>query len=155
MIYDLADLFCGAGGTSAGAIRALDALGKKSRLTAVNHWDVAVATHSANHPDARHLCASLDSLNPRDLYNPGQLDMLWASPECTNHSTARPGNKPINDQSRATAWCVSRWAEALLPEVILVENVPQFKNWGPLTAKGRPNKRRKGETFNALSLIHI
>lgn len=144
----MADLFCGAGGTSEGAIQAASALGYKVSLTAVNHWPVAVATHTANHPDARHLCASLDSLNPRDLFKQGGLDMLWASPECTHHSRAR-GGKPIHDQSRATAWCVVRWAEALLPPFIAIENVPEFAEWGPLGSNGRPLASRKGETFRA------
>ncbi len=146
--FHLADLFCGAGGTSAGAIEAIRSLGYQPELTAVNHWDIAVATHEANHPEARHLCASLDSLNPRDLFSPGELKLLWASPECTHHSVAR-GGKPINDQSRATAWCVTRWAEALQPAVILVENVPEFLTWGPTGTNGRPLQRRKGDTFRA------
>lgn len=144
----IADLFCGAGGTSEGACEAAIACGHTPKLTAINHWDVAVATHAANHPNARHYCASLDSLNPRDLYRDGELDLLWASPECTHHSQAR-GGKPINDQSRATAWCVTRWAEALRPTWILVENVPEFQTWGPIGSNGRPLASRKGEVFLA------
>ena len=79
-----------------------------------------MATHAANHPTARHLCASLDSINPKDLYKEDDLDVLLASPECTHHSIER-GGKPIKDQSRSTAWCVTRWAEALRPKRILVE----------------------------------
>lgn len=145
---EIADLFCGAGGTSTGAVQAAEALGYSPRVTAVNHWTRAVETHSANHPAARHLCASVDSLNPRSLYNEGQLDILWASPECTHHSRAR-GGRPMRDQSRATAWCVARWAEALRPGVIMVENVPEFTEWGPLDANGKPEKAQKGETFRA------
>lgn len=144
----IADLFCGAGGTSAGAVEAIESLGYTARLTAINHWPVAVATHTVNHPDARHLCTSIDDANPRNLFSEGQLDLLWASPECTHHSVAR-GGKPINDQSRATAWCVVRWAEALRPPVILVENVPEFLTWGPIGHNGRPLKSRKGEVFRA------
>lgn len=144
----LADLFCGAGGTSAGAIEAIEALGQKVQLTAVNHWDVAIATHTLNHPDARHFCTGLDKVNPTDLFKPGDLSILWASPECTHHSVAR-GGKPVNDQSRATAWCVIRWAEALRPPVILVENVPEFQSWGPIGTSGKPLKSRKGELFKA------
>ena len=144
----IADLFCGAGGTSTGALQAVDALGMTARLTAVNHWDRAVATHQANHAGARHLCASIDSLNPRDLFQEGELDILWASPECTHHSRAR-GGKPMHDQSRATAWCVTRWAEALRPSVVMVENVPEFEEWGPLGHDGKPLAGRKGETFQA------
>ncbi len=143
-----ADLFCGAGGTSTGLVEACDELGFKSELTAINHWDVAVATHTKNHPSSRHLCASLDSINPRDLYGEGELDVLWASPECTHHSIAR-GGKPINDQSRATAWCVVRWAEALRPTIILVENVKEFLSWGPIGSDGRPLKSKKGEVFRS------
>ncbi len=146
--FEMADLFCGAGGTSTGALDALQMLGYRSHLTAINHWDVAVATHTANHPDARHLCASLDALNPRDLFSDGELDLLWGSPECTHHSIAR-GGKPVNDQSRATAWCLVRWAEALRPAVILVENVPEFKGWGGIDGNGKPLKSQHGKTFRA------
>lgn len=144
----IADLFCGAGGTSTGAAQAARSLGYSVELTAVNHWDRAVATHTANHPDARHLCASVDSLNPRHLYPDGRLDVLWASPECTHHSRAR-GGKPMNDQSRATAWCVTRWADALKPSAIMVENVPEFAEWGPLGDDGKPVSGQKGRTFFA------
>lgn len=148
MTFQIADLFCGAGGTSTGALEAIESLGLSPQLTAINHWPVAVATHTANHPSARHFCASLDSLNPRDLFEEDELDLLWASPECTHHSQAR-GGKPINDQSRATAWCVARWAEALRPSVILIENVPEFQTWGPIGSHGMPLKSKKGITFLA------
>jgi len=144
----MADLFCGAGGTSTGAVQAAESLGMSVNLTAVNHWDRAVSTHSANHPGARHLCASIDSLNPRDLFKEGQLDLLWGSPECTHHSRAR-GGRPMLDQSRATAWCITRWAEALRPSVVMIENVPEFLEWGPLGSDGKPLQSRKGETFQA------
>jgi len=144
----MADLFCGAGGTSAGALEAIECLGYSPRLTAINHWDVAIATHTANHPHARHLCTSLDNINPRDLFSEGELELLWASPECTHHSVAR-GGKPINDQSRATAWCVVRWAEALRPPVVMVENVPEFETWGAIGSNGRPMKTKRGATFLA------
>ena len=145
---NIADLFCGAGGTSEGAVEALRLLGYAPQLTAINHWPVAIATHTANHPEARHLCTSLDNINPRDLFAEGALDLLWASPECTHHSQAR-GGKPINDQSRSTAWCVVRWAEAVRPAIILVENVPEFETWGGIGANGRPLKGKRGATFLA------
>jgi DNA (cytosine-5)-methyltransferase 1 len=144
----IADLFCGAGGTSTGACEAIEALGFIPELTAINHWDRAIATHTANHPNARHRCASLDALNPRELYREGELDLLWASPECTNHSRAKSG-RPKNDQSRSTAHCVTRWAEALRPKTILVENVPEFLDWGPIGSDGKPLQSRKGELFRA------
>lgn len=145
-VIKAADLFCGAGGTSTGLVDAAARLGARLDLTAVNHWPVAVETHARNHPDARHLCESLDSIDPRKVCD--GLDVLWASPECTHHSRAR-GGKPINDQSRSTAWCVIRWAEALRPKWIGVENVQEFAEWAPLGAEGKPLKSRRGEVFTA------
>jgi len=146
-VIHAADLFCGAGGSSTGLRRIVDALGARVDLTAVNHWPTAVETHATNHPDARHVCESLDSIDPRRITG-GKLDLLWASPECTHHSTAR-GGKPIADQSRSTAWHVLRWAEALRPSWVIVENVPEFQTWGPLGANLRPLASRKGQTFAA------
>lgn len=143
-----ADLFCGAGGTSSGLRLAARELGLDVRLVAVNHWPVAIQTHTANHPDAIHLCADLDAIAPRAVVPEGKLDVLIASPECTHHSNAR-GGKPVEDQKRASAWHVLRWAEALSPDTILVENVREFRDWGPIGSNGRPLKRRKGETYRA------
>ncbi len=143
------DLFCGAGGTSTGLIQACERLGYGLDLLAVNHWETAVATHSANHPGVNHLCESLDKVNPRHVVPSGRLDLLVASPECTHHSIAR-GGKPCNEQSRASAWHVLRWAEALRPTNILVENVREFRDWRPLRRDGHPDKRyRKGYTYAA------
>jgi DNA (cytosine-5)-methyltransferase 1 len=142
------DLFCGAGGSSTGLLRACGAMGKQLDLLAVNHWAVAVETHSTNHPKFRHLCESLDNVNPRTAVPRGRLDILLASPECIFHSRAR-GGRPINDQARASAWHVVRWAEALRIESILIENVREFREWGPLNAYGRPIKSRKGEIYRA------
>ncbi|MFH0879861.1 MAG: DNA cytosine methyltransferase [Lentisphaerota bacterium] len=125
----------------------------------MNHWSVAVDTHSRNHPWARHLCADLSSVDPSKVIPGGKLDLLIASPECTHHSIAR-GGKPCSDQSRASAWHVLHWVERLQVERVLIENVREFEGWGPLLAKtirwhgktykeGRPDPRRKGETFDA------
>jgi DNA (cytosine-5)-methyltransferase 1 len=107
-----------------------------------------VKTHSANHPAARHLCETLDQVDPRKLWPAGKLEILVASPECVHHSIAR-GGKPVNDQSRATAWHVVRWADALSPRTILVENVREFASWGPIGSNGKPLKSKRGETFQA------
>lgn len=144
--FQIADLFCGAGGTSTGALRAAREAGLRPSLTAINHWPRAIETHSANHPDARHLCTSIDAIDPRGLFKLGELDLLLASPECMHHSVAR-GGRPVNDQSRATAWCVTRWAEALQPGAILVENVPEFLDWAPIGTNGRPLKSQRGAVF--------
>lgn len=143
-----ADLFCGAGGTSSGLWHACQELGAKLELLAINHWNVAISTHQANHPHARHLCESLDNVDPRKAVPSGRLNLLVASPECTHHSNAR-GGKPMSDQSRASAWHILRWAEALYIESIIIENVREFRSWGPLGSDGRPLKSKQGETFSA------
>lgn len=147
------DLFCGAGGTSAGLLAACQAMGIELNLIAINHWPVAVATHQANHEYAQHLCESMDNVDPRKLVPGGRLNVLVASPECTHHSNAR-GGKPMSDQSRASAWHILRWAEALYIENILIENVKEFSSWGPLGSTGRPIKKLRGELFlNFLSAL--
>ncbi len=143
-----ADLFCGAGGSSSGLAQACSELGLGLRLLAINHWDIAIDTHSTNHPEADHLLTGLDAVDPRKAVPGGRLDLLVASPECQHHSIAR-GGKPINDQSRTSAWLVLRWCEALHIQNVLIENVKEFQGWGPIGTNGRPMKRRKGETFQA------
>lgn len=156
-----ADLFCGAGGTSTGLARAARSRGVDIDLVAVNHWQRAVDTHARNHPWARHVCADLASVeaNPAHLVPGRKLDLLAASPECTHHSVAR-GGRPCSDQSRASAWHVLHWCEILDVADVLVENVREFEDWGPLLTRaitfrgrrvraGRPDPRHKGATFQA------
>ena len=145
-----ADLFCGAGGTSTGLLEAAEMLGVKLRLIAVNHWDLAIATHSRNHPGVRHINSNLENVDPRKMVPGGKLRILVASPECTHHSRAR-GGKPVNIQNRASPKYILRWIGALDVEDLLVENVPEFAEWGPLHRSGPraglPIKKRKGEYF--------
>ena len=77
-----ADLFCGAGGSSTGLRLACEAAGVRHSLIAVNHWDIAISTHSKNHPESEHLCTDLNSIDPRKVIPGGKLDLLVASPEC-------------------------------------------------------------------------
>lgn len=137
------DLFCGAGGTTTGAHMS----GQVKVKVAVNHWQPAVYSHSANHPETRHICAEIDRIDPRDFVDYG-IQVLFASPECIFHSNAR-GGRPVDDQRRATAWCVPRWAEILRPKWIVIENVREFADWGPLGVDNRPLKSKRGEIFAA------
>lgn len=160
-----ADLYCGAGGSTAGMARACKRLGYTLDALAINHWSVAISTHQANQPWARHICWPVDQVDPRRVVPDGRLDLLWASPECTHHSIAR-GGVPVSDQKRAGAWHVPAWLTALRVDSLIVENVREFQNWGPLIEKrdhrgkvlydkktGRPqlvpDPTRKGETFRA------
>lgn len=146
---ECADLYCGGGGTSNGLVKAVKKLGYKNvKLVAINHWEIAIATHSANYPWAKHICQNLDNVNPRDVVPGGYLDLLVASPECIFFSRAR-GGKPKSDQKRASAWQVLRWAEALYIENILIENVAEFRKWGPLDKDGKPIKQLEGKTYLA------
>jgi DNA (cytosine-5)-methyltransferase 1 len=146
-----ADLFCGSGGFSTALIRACEQLfpGRELDLVAVNHWQVAIDTHQANHPAVRHFCADLEHLKPLDAVPGGVLDILLAAPSCTYHSRAR-GGKPVYDQQRMDPWHVVRWCTDLRVHRLLVENVPEFVDWGPCDARtGKPIKARKGEYFRA------
>ena len=124
----VADLFCGAGGSSTGARRALASLGLQMNLVAVNHWNVAIETHSRNHPEARHYCQDVNAVKPAEVVPEGKLDLLMASPTCTYHSRAR-GGKPISDQGRMDPWAIVHWCTELRVRRLLVENVPEFVDW--------------------------
>lgn len=155
------DLFCGGGGTTTGAEQS----GRVKVVYAVNHWQTAIDTHSRNHPDVQHVCMPIDAIDPRHDQTVPDFDLLLASPECTHHSIAR-GGMPVEDQKRATPWHVLVWAEAKRPRALSIENVREFREWGPLRQKrdkatgklllrpdGRPwmepDPKHKGETFRA------
>jgi DNA (cytosine-5)-methyltransferase 1 len=142
------DLFCGAGGTSTGAEQAVKELGYTFTLCCVNHWPVAIETHRKNHPTARHYIEDVAVADPEKIVPEGYLDLLMASPECRFHSRAR-GGKPIHDQGRMNPWAILRWLTALDVRCLLVENVPEYVNWGPLTPEGHPDPKHKGEYFQA------
>lgn len=144
----VADLFAGAGGCSTGLLQAATQRGERVELVAINHWPIAVETHTRNHPEAKHFCASVETLNPITAVPSGRLDLLIAAPECVFFSTAR-GGKPIDDQRRASAWAILRWLEHLRVDELLIENVPEMRDWGPLGATHKPLKSKKGETFRA------
>lgn len=144
----VADLFCGAGGSSTGAERAILALGRKMTLVCINHWPVAIETHKLNHPTARHYIEDVSVAKPDELVPEGYLDLLMASPECTHFSRAR-GGKPVNDQSRMNPWSIMRWLTTLDVRCLLVENVPEFRSWGPIDRDGNPIPEMRGIYFDA------
>lgn len=144
-----ADLFCGGGGTSTGMINAFRrARVNDYQLIGVNHWNIAIETNRINHPFEKLYCATVQNVKPREAVPSGRLHFLWASPECTNHSRAK-GGRPKDEQSRATAWDILKWAQELYIDRIYIENVIEFLEWGPIDSKGRPMASKKGETFRA------
>jgi DNA (cytosine-5)-methyltransferase 1 len=136
------DNFAGGGGASTG-IEA--AIGRPVDI-AINHSPEAIAMHRANHPETRHFCEDIWEVDPRAACGSRPVGLLWASPDCTHFSRAK-GGQPRSQGIRGLAWVVVRWAEAVRPRVICVENVPEFKTWGPLGDDGRPDVARLGETF--------
>jgi len=146
--YLVADLFCGAGGSSTGAERAIQDMGGAMELCAVNHWPLAIETHQKNHPTARHYVEDVTTVRPETLVPEGRLDLLMASPECTYFSRAR-GGKPMSDQGRMPPWSIPNWLTRLDIRCLLVENVPEFVEWGPVLPSGRPDPGKKGQYFSA------
>ena len=144
-----ADLFCGGGGTSTGMINAFRRAGVNDyQLIGVNHWNIAIETNRINHPFEKLYCSTVQNVKPREAVPSGRLHFLWASPECTNHSRAK-GGRPKDEQSRATAWDILKWAQELYIDRIYIENVIEFLEWGPIDSKGHPMASKKGETFRA------
>lgn len=145
----VADLLCGAGGSSTGCLRAMRELGFDMELVCVNHWPTAIETHSRNHPKARHYCQDISTVRPHIVVPEGYLDLLMASPSCTHHSVAR-GGKPTSDQQRSDPWHIITWLTELDVLQFIIENVWEFIKWGPVDpATGKPIKEREGEYFNA------
>lgn len=136
------DLFAGGGGASQGASEALGV----SPAVAINHDPQAIENHAANHRGTLHLCENVFRVRPfRPRRRP--IDLLWASPDCTDHSRAK-GSKPRETGRRLLAWVVVEWARAVTPRVIILENVPEFEGWCPLGEDGRRIAEREGETFH-------
>lgn len=156
MKYLLVDLFCGSGGTTTGFVKA-----KKKGvqfikpIAGINHDHTSITNHWANYPEVRHFEESIQDLDLTELIHlvedmrkkyPDALLILWASLECTHFSGAR-GSAPKNLDSRTLADHLPRYITALKPEYLMIENVREFSEWGPLDEKGKPIKTRKGEDF--------
>lgn len=148
-MIDFADLYCGAGGATTGLCLSVERRGMTIRSgVAINHEKTSIKTHSRNHPKIKHLCQSIDKVDPCEAVPGGRLDILWASPECTHHSVAA-GGRPKQNQSRAGASHILTWIDKLYVRNIIVENVPAFENWGPLDSHGHPLKSGIGKNFHA------
>ncbi len=142
------DLFCGAGGATTGLELALARMGMKHRGLAINHWSVAVDTMRANHRCVDTKQMSIEEAVPADLVPGGEVDLLWASPSCTHHSRAK-GGKPRSNQLRAQPDLVLSWLDQLFVRRVIIENVPEFVDWGPLNKSGQPIDCMKGSCFRA------
>lgn len=144
----IVDNFAGGGGASTGIELAIG----RSVDIAINHDENAVAMHTTNHPDTLHYCESVFDVNPLVATAGRPVGLAWFSPDCRHFSKAK-GSKPVEKEIRGLAWIVIRWALAVRPRVMMLENVEEFKTWGPLivSADGgqHPDPARAGETFEA------
>lgn len=137
------DNFAGGGGASTGIEMATG----RSVDIAINHDYDAIAMHRANHPNTRHYCEDVWQVDPVEACSGNQVGLAWFSPDCTHFSRAK-GGKPVDKNIRGLAWVTIRWALKVRPRVIMLENVPEIRTWGPLGADNKPIKERAGETFD-------
>jgi DNA (cytosine-5)-methyltransferase 1 len=138
----IVDTFAGGGGASTG-IEA--ALGRPVDV-ALNHDIWAIALHRANHPATRHLTVNVWRADPLEVTAGRRVGLLWASPDCKHFSKAK-GGRPVKRNIRDLAWVVVLWARRVRPGVIILENVEEFQDWGPVSLEGRPCPDRKGAEF--------
>ncbi|WP_281272075.1 DNA cytosine methyltransferase [Paenibacillus flagellatus] len=138
------DSFAGGGGASTGMEKARG----RSVEEAINHDPAAIVMHEANHPETNHRISDVWKSNPRAVAAGRRVGLLWLSPDCTHHSKAR-GGKPREKGIRGLAWVAVWWAATVRPRVIMLENVEEFQDWGPLGKDGKPIKEQKGRTFRS------
>ena len=137
----IVDSFAGGGGASTGIELAL------GRIVdiAINHDPKAIQMHEQNHPYTKHYCENVFDIEPLKATQGRPVALFWLSPDCTHFSKAK-GGKPVKKEIRGLAWLALKWASAVRPRVIMLENVEEFQTWGPIK-EGQPVKERKGETF--------
>jgi DNA (cytosine-5)-methyltransferase 1 len=144
----IVDNFCGGGGASSGIEQAV---GRPIDI-AINHSPEAIRMHTVNHPHTKHYCESVWDVDPEEACQGRPVGLAWFSPDCKHFSKAK-GSKPVEKKIRGLAWVAVRWAATVRPRVIILENVEEFKTWGPLIVGqdgyDYPCKDRKGHTFNA------
>jgi len=142
------DNFAGGGGTSTG----LEAAFGRPVDIAINHDPEALAMHAVNHPHTTHLCESVWDVDPIKVTGNQPVGLVWLSPDCKHFSKAK-GGTPVEKKIRGLAWVALRWAAKCKPRVIMLENVEEFKTWGPLQiaedGTARPCPLRKGKTFDS------
>ncbi len=141
----IVDNFAGGGGASTGIEMATGI----SVDIAINHDPEAIRMHKTNHPSTRHYCESVWDIDPIKVCNGHPVALAWFSPDCKHFSKAK-GGKPKDKNIRGLAWVTCRWAGLVRPDVIMLENVEEFKTWGPLNRRHRPIKAKQGETFKKL-----
>ena len=136
------DNFAGGGGASTG----IELATGYSVDIAINHDPEAIKMHKANHPYTKHYCEDVWQVDPVKACNGHPVGLAWFSPDCKHFSKAK-GGKPKDKFIRGLAWVACRWAGLVRPRVIMLENVEEFKTWGPLNRGHHPIKSKQGKTF--------
>lgn len=138
----IVDNFAGGGGASTGIEMATG----YSVDIAINHDPEAIKMHKANHPRTKHYCENVWAVDPIAACKGNPVGLAWFSPDCKHFSKAK-GGKPKDKNIRGLAWVACRWAGLVRPRVIMLENVEEFRTWGPLNRRHHPVKNKQGKTF--------
>lgn len=138
----IVDNFAGGGGASTG----IELATGYSVDIAINHDPEAIKMHKANHPNTKHYCENVWAVDPVKACKGHPVALAWFSPDCKHFSKAK-GGKPKDKNIRGLAWVACRWAGLVRPRVVMLENVEEFKTWGPLGRRHHPIKSKQGETF--------
>lgn len=140
------DNFAGGGGASTGIELAIG----RSVDIAINHDPASILMHKTNHPTTKHYCENVWEVDPKEAVGNNTVTLAWFSPDCKHFSKAK-GSKPVDKNIRGLAWVAVKWAKMVKPRVIMLENVEEFKTWGPLKedneGKLYPDPNKRGETF--------
>lgn len=137
----IVDNFAGGGGASTG----IELATGRPVTIAINHDPDAILMHKTNHPFTEHYQASVWDVDPHEVAKGRPVGLAWFSPDCRHFSKAK-GGKPVDKNIRGLAWIVLRWAGTVRPRVIILENVEEFRTWGPVR-RGHPVKSKAGQTF--------
>jgi DNA (cytosine-5)-methyltransferase 1 len=142
----IVDNFAGGGGASTGIEMAIG----RSVDIAINHDEMAIKMHQVNHPDTKHYIEDVWQVDPIEATQGQPVGLAWFSPDCKHFSKAK-GGKPVDKNVRGLAWVAVKWAKAVHPRVIILENVEEFQTWGPLIKDEKgdlyPDPNKKGQTF--------
>lgn len=138
----IVDNFAGGGGASTGIEMATG----YSVDIAINHDPKAIQMHKTNHPRTKHYCEDVWQVDPIAACKGNPVGLAWFSPDCRHFSKAK-GGKPKDKNIRGLAWVACRWAGLVRPRVIMLENVEEFRTWGPLNRRHHPVKNKQGKTF--------
>lgn len=141
----IVDNFAGGGGASTG----IELATGYSVDIAINHDPEAIKMHKANHPNTKHYCENVWAVDPVKACKGHPVALAWFSPDCKHFSKAK-GGKPKDKNIRGLAWVALRWAGLVRPRVIMLENVEEFKTWGPLNRRHHPIKSKQGKTFERI-----